>query len=530
VTIFGREAYLPENSSEWVRFSLVLFIAIVAFRIASGWSTALLGGGTVFASFLYDHHLYLPGFIALAGVIAVARGVRAGQAPAGWRALRETLYVAGGFVIYEWGRAHTVGEEAVARANAVRIIDIEKAVGLYFEGSLQSFALRAGETVRALNWFYSFAFLSIVIGALLYLYVVDHKVYQVYRTSLGISALLALITIALMPVAPPRLVPESGLFDTHNLLGRSHGFVNPFAALPSLHVGWVALAGYALSRVSRGAARPFWATAPALTMLATVVATGNHYWVDGVVGAAYSLAPAVLLLNLPNRKSHRLAWICWPNLKPNAGWISQRTSRVSLVAIGSLLTYLLIRQAVDRPFTDYWGYMVAQLAASIVLLVWLDNFFAAEGGLSWLTHLVVIVNAWADSLGTAAHMYDKYVSYDKITHFLGGIMIAAAVADILFALSVRRGWDETRFTLLTIAVGVSIGIGTAWEVYEYYGDLLFDTGRHAGALDTRYDLISDLAGAICGATMYARWHLGALRKPSAGSVAIDPQSQRPSTA
>ena len=35
-----------------------------------------------------------------------------------------------------------------------------------------------------------------------------------------------------------------------------------------------------------------------------------------------------------------------------------------------------------------------------------------------------------------------------------------------------------------------------WEIYEYLGDRLFDTGRHAGRVDTCYDLIADTAERI----------------------------------
>ena len=104
-------------------------------------------------------------------------------------------------------------------------------------------------------------------------------------------------------------------------------------------------------------------------------------------------------------------------------------SRVSAVSLGSLLAYLLIRKLFDAHFTDYWGYMVGQLAATIVILVWLDDEFSPEGGLSWFTHMVVIINTWADSLGTAGHLYDRYVSYDKVTHFLGGVMLTATQLD-----------------------------------------------------------------------------------------------------
>jgi hypothetical protein len=528
MTVFGREAHFPMTGIDWLHIGVILLVIALCFRLVSGWSTSILGVSAAFASYLYDHHLYLPLIIAATGIVAVARGIRPGDSPTGWRAAREVLLVSTGFFFYEWGRSRLVGSESHAEVNASRVIDAERRAGLFIEGSLQRFVLHNDNVVSVFNWIYSFAFLSMVIGALLYLYVADLEAYRIYRTSLGISALLALMTIALFPVAPPRLMPDSGLLDTHDLLGRAHGFVNEFAAMPSLHVGWVALAGFSLSRTARGVARWMWATIPALIMLTTVVATGNHYWLDGVVGACYTLIPAVALtfwtskgeegtLSIPRRFS------VGTHAQPANQWSASMKTRVSLVSLGSLLIYLLVRHEFNPHFTDYWGYMVGQLAATIVILVWLDDEFSPEGGLSWFTHIVVIVNTWADSLGTAAHLYDKYVSYDKITHFLGGVMLTAAVADVLFALQQRNGGTGSTFRVLAIAVFVSVGLGTAWEFYEYLGDRVFDTGRHAGAVDTWYDLTSDTVGAIVSVFLLWRWRAAVAAREQPAQFAGQPR-------
>jgi hypothetical protein len=504
LTIFGREAHFPVGATEWLQICLILAVIGIALIRVSGWTTALLGIVAGFSSYLYDHHLYLPIVIGFAGMIAMLRGVRVGHAPAGWRAGKELLLLGSGFVLYEWGRTLFVGDEAASVANAHDVIAFEERLGLSIEEPLQSYVLRHHALLDGLNWVYSFAFLSLVVGALFYLYVSDERIFRAYRTSLGVSALLALITIALFPLAPPRLVAESGLLDTHNLAGRAHGFVNPYAAMPSLHVGWAALAGFMLSCSTRGVARWLWATVPAAVMTATVIATGNHYWLDGLVGSAYTIVPAVLLLRRP-AVAGELAPTTARRVTLRSPIATSPRLRVSLACLGSLLAYLVIRQIVDPEFTDYWGYLVAQLSLTIVILTWLDEEFFDEGGFSWFTHLVVVINTWADALGTVAHMYDKYVSYDKVTHFLGGVMLTAAVADIIFAIQRRRRIAMPSVRVLTYAIGISVGLGAAWEIYEYFGDILFATGRHAGAIDTWYDLISDSVGSIVSAVLLWKW-------------------------
>jgi hypothetical protein len=516
MTLFGREAHLPIGFTEWSQLIAILAIIAVAMRLTSGWSTALLGASAGLASYLYDHHLFIPVVIALSSVLALALGVRAGSAPAGWRAGKEVILLAAGFLAYEWGRSLVIGSFERADANAQRIMDFERRLGLAIEEPIQQWVVRHPSLVDRVNWVYSFAFLSFVIGTLFYLYVSNERVYSAYRTSLGISALLALITIALLPTAPPRLALDSGMLSTHELVGKSHGFVNPYAAMPSLHVGWVALAGFALSRATRGPARWFWAIVPVAVMTFTVMASGNHYWLDGIVGAMYGVVPAALLLR---RHGVDLAPAAVPasvpfRLRLPALMPSSSKTRFTLASLGSLLVYLLIRQAVDPGFTDYWGYMVGQIALTILIVTWIDEEFFEQGGLSWFTHLVVVINTWVDSLGTAAHMYDRYVSYDKVTHSLGGLMLTAAAADIIFAVQRRRNVEVHPMRVLTWAIGIAVGLGAAWEFYEYFGDILFDTGRHAGAVDTSYDLISDSVGAILGAALLWRWRASSFERES----------------
>ena len=69
-----------------------------------------------------------------------------------------------------------------------------------------------------------------------------------------VVSLAALAVFWLWPTAPPRLLPELGIYDTiarvHTLGGGgSHGMTaaeNPFGALPSLHVAWATWSCYAV--------------------------------------------------------------------------------------------------------------------------------------------------------------------------------------------------------------------------------------------------------------------------------------------
>jgi PAP2 superfamily len=107
-----------------------------------------------------------------------------------------------------------------------------------------------------------------------------------------IASTLACLLVQIVPVAPPRLLPDLGFVDTALLNGQSvygefgTGMANQLAAMPSVHVGWAALVGWYV-----------WWSAPArwrwigplhtVTTVLVVVATANHWWLDGLVAVGF---------------------------------------------------------------------------------------------------------------------------------------------------------------------------------------------------------------------------------------------------
>jgi hypothetical protein len=91
------------------------------------------------------------------------------------------------------------------------------------------------------------------------------------------------------PTAPPRAA-AIGLDDTvsgrHVELnsGLVSALYNPYAAVPSLHVGYAAVVGVTLAAIARTKwVRALGAFYPAFVTL-TVVATGNHFFFDAAAG------------------------------------------------------------------------------------------------------------------------------------------------------------------------------------------------------------------------------------------------------
>ncbi len=216
--------------------------------------------------------------------------------PNAWHTLVEIVVILFVTLAYFLTRGLIRGREGDAVDHASKLLRIESALHLNPEQPVQHFALHHERLLQLANNFYLYAHLPVLIGVAVWLYVARPWAYPWFRNAFLISALFGLSIYVLLPVAPPRFMP--GFVDTmalygFNVDGSAAGpLYNPYAAMPSLHVGWSLLAGIALI----ACARSWWlqAAGVALPVLMTfaVMMTGNHYLLDVIAGAAVVLALA----------------------------------------------------------------------------------------------------------------------------------------------------------------------------------------------------------------------------------------------
>jgi PAP2 superfamily len=222
------------------------------------------------------------------------------------------LYVAAFYVLYSAVR-NLFGSEGgsvahardVAFGHARAVVDVERAVHLFFEERLQDWVLSlpAHGGIVAWNVYYGTAHFVVTAGALLLLFFRAPDRYRLWRTTLGATTAIALVGYASYSLMPPRLLDDCGVFgacadygfvDTLARFGGLWSFdsgalksvSNQYAAMPSMHMGWslwCALVLYPMA--GRRWLRALAVAYPAVT-LACIVVTGNHYWLDAVAGAA----------------------------------------------------------------------------------------------------------------------------------------------------------------------------------------------------------------------------------------------------
>jgi len=209
-------------------------------------------------------------------------------------ALQVALFVALGGL---YALSGVVGrhEAASATANAVSLLHLERLLHVDVELSLQRAVLRGPAILRDLadQTYFSCQFL-ISNAFLIWLYVRRASHYALVRDALVAANLVALVTLLVLPLAPPRLLPGGVYIDTldAHAVSLHSGIVdalnNPYAAMPSLHASYAVVLGVAgVTLTRRWWVRAAWAAYPAL-VLYSIVATANHFVLDAIVGVAAS--------------------------------------------------------------------------------------------------------------------------------------------------------------------------------------------------------------------------------------------------
>jgi hypothetical protein len=164
-------------------------------------------------------------------------------------------------------------------------------------------------------------------ACLIWLYARHRDRYRRIRTTVVLFTFASLL-IQLIPLAPPRMLPETGLVDTAVRYGQSvyssHGGfdADQLSAMPSVQVGWALIVAIAVITVSCSRWRWLAVAYPALTLLAVVV-TANHFWLDGIVAGllvALTLTAQHLIRRLRSGKSSES-----PQVRPVREEISVRS-------------------------------------------------------------------------------------------------------------------------------------------------------------------------------------------------------------
>jgi membrane-associated phospholipid phosphatase len=230
--------------------------------------------------------------------------------PRGWADFGLQLGIWFGFLgVYQVARGIADRNPARAFDNGLHVIGVEQHANALFEVTLQRLVDGSQVLATAAAWTYwnsEFTVLGIV---LLWVYLRRNEAFVRFRNTILLANVIGLIGYVLLPTAPPRMFPDFGFNDTLSSFGElNHGSgivefaANPYAAMPSLHAADALIVGLVMFSVCRTRiAKALWLLWPAWVWF-SVMATGNHFWLDVVAGVLVATVAGVLVYRNPLRR------------------------------------------------------------------------------------------------------------------------------------------------------------------------------------------------------------------------------------
>ena len=203
---------------------------------------------------------------------------------------QESALVLALFALWQYAGSFSVMGPGGALGRSRAIWHFERAIHLPSEASIQRVFLPHPLLIQFFNLYYDSLHFAVVIACFVWLFARHRDIYGRWRTTLVAFTGICLL-VQLVPVAPPRMLPGSGLVDTGVLYHQSvyssvAGFdPDQLSAMPSVHVGWAILVAVAVISTARSRWRWLAVLYPCMTTLAVIV-TANHFWMDGIVAAA----------------------------------------------------------------------------------------------------------------------------------------------------------------------------------------------------------------------------------------------------
>ncbi len=207
--------------------------------------------------------------------------------------VREAGLVVALYALWQYAGTYSVMGPQGALPRARWIWHAERAWHLPSEAAVQHLVLPDRLLVETFNLYYATMHFIVLIIFLVWLFARHRDHYSQIRVTLVLLTGACLL-IQLVPVAPPRLLGGVGLIDTADVYGQSvyalgGGMADQFSAMPSVHVAWATLIAVGVWRATSSKWR-WLAVGHAAATWVVVIATANHFWLDGIVAVALLVA------------------------------------------------------------------------------------------------------------------------------------------------------------------------------------------------------------------------------------------------
>lgn len=236
--------------------------------------------------------------------------------PHGWPdVIRQVTLFGAAYLVYRLVRGMVEGRATSAFTHARELISVERGLHFFVEPSVQAWASGSHLVMEVASWLYVNAQTSVTVAVLIYLYLRHNGSFYFVRNMFMVAMLIALVSYFAFPTAPPRFMPEWGFFDSvasftgvhvSHTSAAASALLNPYAAVPSMHVAFALMIGWPLARLVRWRALRVWWLLYPLLMTFVIVVTANHFLADALLGALTAGVSALAAARMARRRPQ--AW------------------------------------------------------------------------------------------------------------------------------------------------------------------------------------------------------------------------------
>jgi len=225
------------------------------------------------------------------------RARRAGRALAWAPAFgRDAALVLGVIGLYFLLRGMAPARIGASVALTNDLVATEKALGVFWEPTIQDWSLRAHWIQELANFTYAYLHFPVLAAVGTWLWFRERSRFLFLRNVMFTSMVIGLFFYYALPAAPPRLMAlhgyDMGFTDTVFGGNTSVSYAQPsvilneYAAIPSFHFGWIALAAAAIWTTTRNPLARSLGVALTVLMTWAIVASANHLLIDMALGGA----------------------------------------------------------------------------------------------------------------------------------------------------------------------------------------------------------------------------------------------------
>jgi hypothetical protein len=208
--------------------------------------------------------------------------------------LRDWALVIAVIGVYFLARGIAPDRVDAAMSLSRQLVQLEQNLHIFQEARIQEISIQSHAVQELANFTYAYLHFPVLAVVGIWLWWRGRERFLFMRNVMFVSMVIGVVFYFALPAAPPRLLAAHGLdlgftdtvFGGNTAVSYAQPSLirNDYAAIPSFHFGWIALASAAMWVNTRSITLRGLAVALSVLMTWAIVASANHFFIDMALG------------------------------------------------------------------------------------------------------------------------------------------------------------------------------------------------------------------------------------------------------